>query len=987
MNKPLLVTKILAPFVLVALIIGIGGLHVLYKELIEERRASLLRLAATNAELINAVAEYDQTHTLEKGDGAAFTATLSQLRNAFGTLTTLDAAGELLIVRRSGDKIDILIHQNTRHLGEDHPAHLHISDGYAQPMLEALAGRSGTTWTKDSHDREVLIAYAPAPAMGVAVMIEVHRDELLAPFISTAVMLVTIGIAAIAVAASFTYSQTVRVVENALFDRKQSIEALEKAEEAQRTLEHALKSTGEGFALFDAEDRLVACNDVYRDIYKSHSDAIKPGNRFEDILRTGLSRGAFPDAIGVEEIWLADRLREHKKTRSKIEQQVGDRWLLISEHRTEDGGTVGVRTDITELKNKERELRESEKRFRDFTLTASDWVWETDPEHRIKRTSIRTDEVPSFDLNSILGKRRSEFAAEETDNFKWRKHNETLEARLPFRDFQYQIALDKDRVRTISISGVPIYDDDGQFCGYRGTGRDLTDIIESRERFRVAFESVTVGIIFADERGVIEGFNPEAERIFGYHADEVLGRNVSTLMPNPDRERHHSYMNNYLGGGPAQIIGKGREVKGLNKDGTVFPMNLGIAEMNVQGRRHFIASITDLTVEHALEHQLRRSQKMEAIGQLTGGVAHDFNNLLGIIVGNLDLARRRLEGDSPVAKFVGKAMTAAERGATLTRRLLNFSRQAPEENAPIIINHVLRDLRDLIGKSITSKISFELVLEEAIPTVQLNQGDFEDAVINLALNARDAMPDGGQLIIETRVTHIDDLPPPAIQRVPSGDYVELIISDDGVGMNADLTDQIFQPFFTTKDQGKGTGLGLAMVYGFVKRSGGYISVYSELGLGTTFRIYLPIAPTVMQTASNSSFDTAAEPKSGDETILIVDDEQQLAEVASSVLEEYGYTTLVAHSGIEGLEVLKDHPEIDMVFTDIVMPGGMNGMELGDQARELRPEIAILTCSGFTAGILHERGEDKPIYPMISKPYNNRELANAIRTTLDQAAES
>ncbi|WP_052657611.1 PAS domain S-box protein [Thalassospira sp. HJ] len=986
MKKPLLLAKILTPIILVALVIGIGALQVLYKDMLKERSASMLSLAKTNAELINAVAAYDYRAAPTENKQSAFGATLSQVTDAFNALSALEGTEELLIVHQEGDAIEILVHQETKIKERDHNAPVPLESNYAKPMIEGLNGKSGLMWVDDDHGNELLIAYAPVPKMSVAVLVKITRDELIAPFKATAIMLITLGIAAIGVATAYTYSQIMHVIKRVFSAQEDAHKALDEAQAAKKVLEHALKSSSEGFALFDADDRLVICNDVYREIYKTLADAIKTGNRLEDILRIGLSRGAFPDAVGVEDIWLADRMEQHRKPRSRVEQQVGDRWLLISEQRTEDGGTVGVRTDITELKTKERELRDSEKRFRDFTQTASDWVWESDTEHRVKDTSIRAADVPNFDIDNVKGKRRDEYAAEPTDTPKWRKHYELLEARQPFRDFQYQVQLNDHTVLTISISGVPVFDDLGTFLGYRGTGRDITALIETRERFRVAFESVTVGIVFADETGVIEGFNPEAENIFGYSAEEVIGQNVSTLMPNPDSSRHHTYIKNYLTTGDAQIIGKGREVTGKTKDGTLFPMNLGIAEMNVQGRRHFIASITDLTVEHALEQQLRRSQKMEAIGQLTGGVAHDFNNLLGIIVGNLDLARRKLEEDSPITKFVSKAMTAAERGATLTRRLLNFSRQAPEENEALVINDILVELRELIGKSITSKISFDLKLSADLPPVRLNGGDFEDAIINLAVNARDAMPEGGQLTIETRVSHIDAVTVPSVQKVPEGDYVELIVSDDGKGMTSEVAEQIFQPFFTTKERGKGTGLGLAMVYGFVKRSGGYISLYSEVGLGTTFRIYLPFADDDGQKAPYSAFDSEAEPEHGTETVLIVDDEQQLAEIAASVLGEYGYKTITAHSGKEGLAIVEERDDIDMVLTDIVMPGGMNGLELADKARERRPHLAVLTCSGFTADVLHQRAADKPVYPLINKPYNNRELANAVRKTLDQVHE-
>ncbi|MCC9622593.1 PAS domain S-box protein [Thalassospira sp. MA62] len=987
MNKPLLLAKLVGPLVLVALVIGIGTLGVLYFKTVAEREESLQRVAITNANLINSVGIYNQRMAERSRRDDAFSATLEQIREAFGDLSSLGDSADLLIVREISPFVSILVHQENGTVPIDHPHTIGMDTEYGQPMVKALNGETGTMWVNDLEGNRLLVAYAPVPALNVAVIVELSRQSILAPFLHTAFIIGALGFAAIAGAAAFTFTQTMRVIRNANDARSDLSKSRAQSGEMKKVLEQALHASGEGVALFDADDRLIICNHTYLDMYKSHAYAIKPGATLEEMLRAGLACGAFPDAIGVEEIWLEDWLEQHQKPESKMEQQVGDRWLLVSESKTEDGGTVGVTTDITELKSKERSLRESEKRFRDFTLTASDWVWETDTQHRLKSVNMRRSSPGMFDPAALNGKRREDYTAEPTDTPKWHQHYENLEARLPFANFTYLVPLDDGSARTLSISGVPVYDDDGEFQGYRGTGRDITDLIESQERLRVAFENVTVGIIFADETGVIEGFNPEAHKIFGYDLDDVIGKNVSMLMPDPDRRQHHQYITNFLTTGEKQIIGKGREVKGLRKDGTIFPMNLGIAEMNVQGRRHFIASITDLTVEHALEQQLRRSQKMEAIGQLTGGVAHDFNNLLGIIVGNLDLAKLKLDPDSQVAKFVDKAMTAAERGATLTRRLLNFSRQAPEENLPININDVLVDLQDLIGRSITSQITVKLVLNNDLPSVRLNQGDFEDAIINLAVNARDAMPDGGQLTIETRLTQMTDPPTPVAQRVPEGTYVELDISDNGGGMPQDVVDQIFQPFFTTKEKSKGTGLGLAMVYGFIKRSGGFISVYSELGIGTTFRIYLPIANADGQWSGVTELTAQDEPNGGAETILIVDDEEEMADVATSILQEYGYTTICAHSGDEALEILQQRDDIKLLFTDIIMPGDLNGIELADRAVRMHPNLPVLTSSGFTAEVLQNRSKDKATYPLISKPYNTRELAAAVRNTLDHSPTS
>ena len=514
----------------------------------------------------------------------------------------------------------------------------------------------------------------------------------------------------------------------------------------------------------------------------------------------------------------------------------------------------------------------------------------------------------------------------------------------------------------------------------------LMETEQAEERLRTAFESMTNGLIFIDDKGRIEGFNPAAESMFGYRADEVIGQNVSILMPDEHALQHDGYMQAYHATGKAKVIGTGRELTAKQKSGEIFPIHLGVSEMNVRVTKRFVGSVSDLSAQKSLENQLRRSQKMEAIGQLTGGIAHDFNNLLGIIIGNLDLARRKLEEDSELFRQVDKAITAANRGATLTRRLLSFSRKTSEDLEATDINEVVSDLRELISRSITTDIDIRLNLADGLWPANINKGDFEDAMINLAINARDAMPDGGTLTIETRNMYVDKTPNPAFQKLAHGPYVEVAVTDTGTGMPPEVAERIFEPFFSTKDTGKGTGLGLSMVYGFVQRCSGAVSVYSELGEGTAFRIYLPRAKGDVE--NNAADDDAmqdAELVGGTESILIVDDEPDLAEIAEAVLSELGYTTRIAYSGADALALFNGGQKIDMLLTDVIMPGGINGFQLAAQVVGMRPEVKVLLVSGFTGGFKHDGDAAANEHTLLRKPYNGRELALEVRRVLDAKA--
>ena len=639
-----------------------------------------------------------------------------------------------------------------------------------------------------------------------------------------------------------------------------------------------------------------------------------------------------------------------------------------------------------------RRAQENESRFKRFTQSAIDWYWETDEDLRFHliEHGDRPGVVPQF--SNFIGKKRQDLTIDDITSDAWQEHLSAVNNRLRFKDFQYRI-LTNGEERTVLISGSPYFSDIGEFSGYRGTGRDITDILdfrlrlkEAEERIRATIDNITVGIIQINENCIIESLNPRAELIFGYSKEELIGKNINILMPTPDRDQHDAYVQKYHNTGHAKIIGIGREVQGLRKNGEIFPLHLGVAVLDLPGGRHFIGSITDLTIEKQLETQLRRAQKMDAVGQLTGGIAHDFNNLLGIIMGNLDLAARDLPADGKLKKYVEKANSAAERGANLTRRLLNFSRQDPTENQVVDINETLRDIRDLIQRSLRSDIRIELSLAEDSWPSCINKGDFEDALVNLAVNARDAMPDGGTLHIETTNKYVeagkyahDDLLEP-------GDYVQLTISDTGIGMDEYTASRIFEPFFTTKPSGKGTGLGMSLVYSFVQRSKGSISVYSEPGYGSTFVIRMPRAivgdeaDAAIAPAATSKTET---PSIGNETILIVDDEEELAEVAHAYLSSLGYKTIVTSNASEALAVLQEDEPIHLLFSDVVMPGGMDGFELADQASAMRPGLKILMTSGFTAGAA-QRNLDVNVnrYRLLHKPYGNRDLGRAVRDVLD-----
>ena len=499
-------------------------------------------------------------------------------------------------------------------------------------------------------------------------------------------------------------------------------------------------------------------------------------------------------------------------------------------------------------------------------------------------------------------------------------------------------------------------------------------------------DSAVTAIITIDERGLMETVNPATERLFSYDASELIGQNVKLLMPGPYREEHDGYIANYVNTGVRKIIGIGREVTGRRKDGTTFPVHLSVSEFEVDGRRFFTGMVHDISdrkhVEEALresERRLAHVQKMEAVGQLTGGIAHDFNNLLLVISGNLELLEMRLDDEDSRA-LLADARDAAALGSKLTDQLLTFARRRHMEPQVIQLNDLVVNITDMLRRTLGEHISLSTSLARDVWLTKADPSQFQSAIINLAVNARDAMPRGGKLVVETRnitfgADHADFQP-----ELKPGDYVQLSISDTGTGMPPEVRDRVFEPFFTTKEKGRGTGLGLAMVYGFVKQSGGHITVYSEVGYGTTINLYFPRSDTDASTGLTSKSARDLDPDAR-ETILVVEDDERVRHLTLRRLKLIGYSVLEASDGPTALEILRSSAPVDLVFTDLVMPGGLSGRDVAMRARELKPGIKVLMTSGYAEELVHGDELDREQLKVLRKPYQQADLVAALREVL------
>ena len=410
---------------------------------------------------------------------------------------------------------------------------------------------------------------------------------------------------------------------------------------------------------------------------------------------------------------------------------------------------------------------------------------------------------------------------------------------------------------------------------------------------------------------------------------------------------------------------------------------LAIEQARDEARLAANTAQAEMAAREEAETRLRQMQKMETIGQLTGGIAHDFNNMLAIVIGSLDLAERRLLREPDRAlQSIENAREGAQRAATLTARLLAFSRQQPLAPMALDANKLVSGMSEMLRRTLGDHISVETVLAGGLWATFADPGQLESALLNLAVNARDAMPDGGRLTIETANSYLDEAYAATRAEVEPGQYVAICVTDTGSGMAEDVARQAFEPFFTTKGVGKGTGLGLSQVFGFVKQSGGHIAIYSEIGEGTTVKLYLPrhVGPATARPSEPQASTVLPQGKTS-EVILVVEDEDRVRHFAVDALRELGYTTLSASNGFDGLDIIKEQPRLSLLLTDIVMPR-MNGRRLADEAQQILPGLRVLYTTGYTRNAVVHNGVLDPGVALLAKPFTIAQLAHRVRAILD-----
>jgi PAS domain S-box-containing protein len=658
--------------------------------------------------------------------------------------------------------------------------------------------------------------------------------------------------------------------------------------------------------------------------------------------------------------------------------------LSISPIKSQTGEIIGaseITRDITESRRTEQALHQQLEERRRIFETSQDLILV------LNSRGILVQISPSCE--AILGYKPEEMIGHSGADYLHPGHLETSRAEMRAARAGQHVNLSDTRLihkdgHEVWLSWLGTWSEPVK--RYFFVGRDMTEsrtaqetLRENEKMARNIVETALDAFVQTDQQDAILNWNSQAETMFGWQREEVLGKNLVDLIArDADREDLNARRVNFLRSGQGEILRRRTELRVKRRDGTEFTSELSVTALETQRGLVFNAFFRDLTDKIAAEERIRHAEKMEAIGQLTGGIAHDFNNILTVITGTIEILAGAVAREPQLAAITKMIDEAAVRGAELTQHLLAFARRQPLQPREVDVNTLIIDTAKLLRPTLGEQIEIESAFEDETCLATVDPNQLATALLNLALNSRDAMPHGGKLIIETGSVYLDENYA-GMNDVRPGRYAMIAVTDTGLGIPAAIIDKVFNPFFTSKGPGKGTGLGLSMVYGFVKQSAGHIKVYSEESHGTTIKMYLPPGTGASLAPEAAS---PAEIEGGEETILVVEDDQLVRSYVLTQLHSLGYVTREAANAADALALIRKGAAFDLLFTDVIMPGAMNGRQLADTLRADRPELKVLFTSGYTENAIIYHGKLDSGMLLLAKPYRKSDLARLVRKALD-----
>jgi PAS domain S-box-containing protein len=645
-----------------------------------------------------------------------------------------------------------------------------------------------------------------------------------------------------------------------------------------------------------------------------------------------------------------------------------------------------LKKEMEDRKVTEEALLESEERFRGISHSMADWIWEVDKYGRYTFASGKVKEILGYEPEELIGKTPFELMPENPEKRIGAYLKKVVYEKKPIVDLEHWTLTKEGDSIYLLTNGVPILNEKGELYGYRGVDKDITEhkqAEEERVRLATAIEQAAESVVITDRDGTIQYVNPAFESITGYCRQEAVGQNPRTLKSGKHRKEFYADLWNTIASGK---VWRGHFIN-KNKNGTFYEEEATISPIkNTSGEIiNFVAVKRDVTEEIKLEDKLRQVQKMEAIGTLAGGIAHDFNNILSAIIGYTELAEYEIPEGSKTREKLKEVLKAGRRAKDLVKQILAFSRQGDQERKPLQISHIVKEALKLLRASFPTTIEIRRNIEPDTGIIEADPTQIHQVLMNLCTNAAHAMNNkGGVLEVGIRNVIVENqdigLEYP---NVPPGHYVMLTIRDTGHGMSAGVVERIFDPYFTTKEKGEGTGLGLAVVHGIVKNYGGAITVYSEIGKGSTFNIYLP----AIEKKVEEEKETGEVIPTGHQRILFVDDEPALVDIGKKMLEHLGHEVIIRTSSVEALEAFRNNPErFDLVISDKTMPQ-MTGFDLARELKQIRPDIPIILCTGFSDTADSAKAKAMGISGLVMKPIVMREMAETIKMVSDGKVSS
>jgi PAS domain S-box-containing protein len=767
-------------------------------------------------------------------------------------------------------------------------------------------------------------------------------------------------------------------LEREVLDHRRTEAARDHYAARERLFSAAVESSDDSIVMQSMDGIITGWNKAAERLY-GHSAEEVVGRPTSIIVPADRKQEALDN---LRRITSGERIEHYETVRLRKDGSPVEVLLSLSPIRGPSGEIIGASGSarvITDTRRTERALQQQLEERRHIFDTSQDLIMIMDAQGWIVQISPSCEAILGYRPDEIIGHSGKDFthpdhvegARKEMRALRRGEHPKIADTR----------AIHKDG-HDVWLSWLGAWSEQARRYFY--VGRDMTEarlaqesLRESEQLARNIVETSLDAFVQTDETGSIVNLNSQAEKLFGWPRSQALGKNVfDLLIAAQGRDDERNALERFARTGEGR--GRRREIMAQRRDGNEFRAELSVTALTRREGILFNAFFRDLTDRIAAEERIRHTEKMEAIGQLTGGVAHDFNNILTVITGTIEILAEAVAKEPQLAAITKMIDEAAARGADLTQHLLAFARKQPLQPREIDVNTLVVDTAKLLRPTLGEQIQIETVFEDEGCVAIVDPNQLTTALLNLSLNARDAMPGGGKLILETGAAYLDEVYAGANDIRP-GHYVLIAVSDTGFGIAADMVDKVFDPFFTSKGPGKGTGLGLSMVYGFIKQSAGHIKIYSEEGYGTTIKMYLP--PGNIAVASNEGVVPAAL-EGGHETILVVEDDRLVREYVLAQLHSLGYVTLQAANAAEALAIVATGKPFDLLFTDVIMPGKMNGRQLADELHKTRPDLKVVYTSGYTENAIIHHGRLDSGVLLLAKPYRKTDLARILRKALD-----